>query len=147
MKCFALKVIQILTFRSIIQHFHDICNDAIWFPQRLQNHYHTYTRVWTHLSFNFWNNERHKTNLKVVFLLLFSENRTMWHFNYKAQTIEDTLIVLTIDSDGNKQIFTRFFYRKIVHNADQWSLLLAGCYIHSEQNLLIYILCLLHYGN
>ena len=44
----------------------------------------------------------------------------MRHFNYKAQTIEDTLIVLTIDSDGNKQIFTRFFYRKIVHNADQY---------------------------
>ena len=43
----------------------------------------------------------------------------MRHFNYKAQTIEDTLIVLTIDSDGNKQILTCFFYRKIVHNADQ----------------------------
>ena len=59
---------------------------------------------------------------------------------FSSQTIEDTLIVLTIDSDGNKQIFTRFFYRKIVHNADQWSLLLAGCYIHSEQNLLIRLL-------
>ena len=121
-KCFALKVIQILTFRSIIQHFHDICNDAIWFPQRLQNHYHTYTRVWTHLSFNFWNNERNKTNLKVVFLLLFSENKTIWHFNYKAQTIEDTLIVLTIDSDGNKQIFTMKELVGSAHSKISWAI-------------------------
>ena len=31
----------------------------------------------------------------------------MWHSNDKAQTKEDTLIVLTIDLDGNKQIFTK----------------------------------------
>ena len=65
-----------------------------------------------------------KQILKVVFLLLFSENKTMWHLNYKTQTIDDTLIVLTIDSDGNKQIFTCFFYRKIVHNAETISLTL-----------------------